>query len=161
MWLKLSRMQHSPFSDDWLVFPDWMNLCTTSSNVRLWEHCSNTESHVCPLTVKLQVSLYHSMNITAQNSWRYQWNCLSNFTCVLSLYCSMREGMTSPAMMWLALLEALQAAWSSLALGHTSFRSGSHRWCLQSGVTSHSQLTTHSVDAVEPDSFNVIRWVFL
>lgn len=49
------------------------------------------------------------------------------FTCVLLLYCSTREGMTAAVMMWLALLEALQAAWSSLALGHTSFRSGSHR----------------------------------
>lgn len=61
------------------------------------------------------------------------------FTCVLPLYCSTREGMTAAVMMWLALLEALQAAWSSLALGHTSFRSGSHRWCLQSAKTSYVQ----------------------
>lgn len=57
------------------------------------------------------------------------------FTSVLPLYCSTREGMTAAVMIWLALLEALQAACSSLALGHTSFRSGSHRWCLQSAKT--------------------------
>lgn len=61
------------------------------------------------------------------------------FTCVLPLYCSTREGMTAAVTMWLALLEALQAACSSLALGHTSFRSGSDRWCLQSTKTSYVQ----------------------
>lgn len=56
-------------------------------------------------------------------------------TCDLLLYCSTSEGSTAAITMWLALLEALQAACSSLALGHTSFRSGSHRWCLQSDDT--------------------------
>lgn len=58
-------------------------------------------------------------------------------TCVLLWYCSVRSGMTADVMMWLALLEALHAACSSLALGHTSLRSGSLRWCLQSGTTLH------------------------
>lgn len=32
------RQKHSPFSGGWQVFTDWMNRCTTSSIVRLWEH---------------------------------------------------------------------------------------------------------------------------
>lgn len=99
---------------------------------------------------------YISETSHTNKTWWYKTERVSGcqislFTWVLVLYCSMREGMALAAMMWLALLEALQAAWSSLALGHTSFRSGSHRWCLQSGTTSHSQFITGAVDTVAPD----------
>lgn len=63
-------------------------------------------------------------------------------TCDLLLYCSTSDGTTLAVTMWLALLEALQAACSSLALGHTSLRSGSHRWCLQSATTQEGQSST-------------------
>lgn len=92
--------------------------------------------------IYISITCYHFDLRCYNNLKNYNYICIwtdrrSVATCVPLWYCSERSGMTAAVMMWPALLEALHAACSSLALGHTSFRSGSLRWCLQSGTTLH------------------------
>ena len=53
-------------------------------------------------------------------------------TCVLLMYCSSSNGTTADPTLRHALYEAPPTACRILALGQTSFRSGSNRWCWQS-----------------------------